>query len=251
MLNFDKKKKIKMLLKKTNIKSELLKNKISLERLDLLAEVDRVLNTHQTPEKRINKELNGVFTKSPTENSFVFELLESNQIFHLDHIKKTCVDFRLRFLDSKYFKGQIPKSALQRIKKLEAEHGIELKGFKIMAPSKLFKLADKDDPLLFAPIGNGYYYLIHKWGNDLHPMRKLLVWPFKSIVNLTFFVLLVSYLATCLVPEGLFSKTNGSSEFWIVFFFMFKSLAAVVIFYGFALGKNFNPAIWNSKYFNA
>jgi len=25
----------------------------------------------------------------------------------------------------------------------------------------------------------------------------------------------------------------------------------VVIFYGFALGKNFNPAIWKSKYFNA
>ena len=120
-----------------------------------------------------------------------------------------------------------------------------------MAPSKLFKLADKDDPLLFAPIGNGYYYLIHKWGNDLHPLRKLLVWPFRNVVNLTFFVVLISFLATLIVPNGLFSKSTGSSEFWIVFFFMFKSLAAVVIFYGFALGKNFNPAIWNSKYFNA
>ncbi|WP_395062778.1 hypothetical protein [Flavobacterium sp.] len=36
-----------------------------------------------------------------------------------------------------------------------------------MAPSKAFNLKKYDDPLLFAPIGNDYYYLIHKWGNDL------------------------------------------------------------------------------------
>jgi hypothetical protein len=115
----------------------------------------------------------------------------------------------------------------------------------------LFKLADKDDPLLFAPIGNEYFYLIHKWGNDLHPLRKLLMWPFKNIVNLALIVLLTSFFATLMVPEGLFSKANSNAQFWILFFFMFKSVAAVVIFYGFALGKNFNPAIWNSKYFNA
>ena len=120
-----------------------------------------------------------------------------------------------------------------------------------IAPSKLFKLEDKDDPLLFAPIGNGYYYLIHKWGNDLHPLRKALVWPFKGMINLTITTLVISYLLTLLVPNGLFSKSYSGAEFWVIFFFMFKSIAAVVIFYGFALGKNFNPAIWNSKYFNA
>ncbi len=134
---------------------------------------------------------------------------------------------------------------------MEKEHGISIEGFKIIAPSKLFRLEDKDDPLLFAPIGNGYFYLIHQWGNDLHPLRKALAWPFKSIVNLTAVVLLISYLCTLLVPEGLFSKSSTQAEFWIIYFFMFKSIASVVIFYGFALGKNFNPAIWNSKYFNA
>mgnify|MGYP006897565197 CR=1 FL=1 len=33
--------------------------------------------------------------------------------------------------------------------------------------------------------------------------------------------------------------------------FIFKAIAAVVLYYGFAAGKNFNTAIWNSKYFNA
>ena len=53
-----------------------------------------------------------------------------------------------------------------------------------MAPSVLFRLEKKDDPLLFVPLGNEYYYLIHKWGNDLHPFRKALMWPFKNIWNL-------------------------------------------------------------------
>jgi hypothetical protein len=134
---------------------------------------------------------------------------------------------------------------------LEAAHHTEIKGFKIMAPSKLFRLEDKDDPLLFAPIGNDYFYLIHKWGNDLHPLRKLFAWPFKNVSNLILVVVLLSYLVTLMVPEGLFSKKSSTAEFWIIYFFMFKSIASVVIFYGFALGKNFNPAIWKSKYFNA
>jgi hypothetical protein len=77
------------------------------------------------------------------------------------------------------------------------------------------------------------------------------MWPFKNIINLAVLVFAISFLVTLMVPEGLFSKSNSSVEFWILYFFMFKSIAAVVIFYGFALGKNFNPAIWNSKYFNA
>jgi hypothetical protein len=34
----------------------------------------------------------------------------------------------------------------------------------------------------------------------------------------------------------------------MLFFFMFKAIASIVLFYGFALGKNFNPAIWNNRY---
>lgn len=190
-------------------------------------------------------------TPKTTENDFDFDLLQTDRIFHIDSIREICIDYRLRFLDIKYFKPEIPEEAYQAIDSLEEAHQTHLAGLKIIAPSRLFKLEDKDDPLLFAPMGNGYFYLVHKWGNDLHPLRRILVWPFKNIMNLAFVVLLLSFLATLMVPDGLFSKQGGAAEFWIIFFFMFKSVAAVVIFYGFALGKNFNPAIWNSKYFNA
>ncbi|MEM9076619.1 MAG: hypothetical protein AAGC43_06245 [Bacteroidota bacterium] len=238
-----------MIFQNTNIERVLsqLKNK-ELSEKQILEEVHAILDAPSIDEK-IAEEL--ISPQGIEANNFVFDLLETPRIFHIEQIKKICIDYRLRFLDSKYFKGKIPQKAIDKIKKMETEHDITMRGFKIMAPSKLFKLEDKDDPLLFAPIGNGYYYLIHKWGNDLSPFRKVLVWPFKSIVNLTLFTLLISYFTTLLVPNGLFSKNDSATEFWIIYFFMFKCIASVVIFYGFALGKNFNPAIWNSKYFNA
>ena len=239
-----------MTFQKTNIEEKLalLRGK-TISETDILAQVHQILQKDAKEEKCISENLrksNGVFS-----NDFIFDELETARIFHISQIQKICIDYRLRFLNSTYFKGKIPQAAISEIKRLEKLHGTKIEGFKIMAPSKLFKLEDKDDPLLFAPIGNGYYFLIHKWGNDLHPLRKLLVWPFKNIVNLALTTLLISYFVTLLVPSGLFSKNNTSGEFWIMFFFMFKSIAAIVIFYGFALGKNFNPAIWNSKYYNA
>jgi len=199
-----------------------------------------------------SKDLNELFSKtylSKTKlNQFNIDDLERDRIFHVQDIKKTCIDYRLRFLDSRYFKNKIPQAAFDEINRLNSLHNTRLGGYKIMAPSKLFKLKDYDGPLLFAPIGNGYYYLIHKWGKDLHPFRKFLMWPFKSISNLFVLILLLSWVATLITPIQLFSKSNDWGVFWMIYFFMFKAIASIVIFYGFALGKNFNPAIWNSKY---
>jgi hypothetical protein len=238
-----------MLFKNTNIEEQLHKSKLRISEEELINGVYKLLQKSSGNQQKTQKTLSG--NTKTLENNFVLDLLDTDKIFHIEQIKEICINYRLRFLDSKYFKGPIPAKAIDKIKELEQKHHNEIGGYKIIAPSKLFKLADKDDPLLFAPLGNGYFYLIHKWGNDLHPLRRILVWPFKNIVNLSILVLLISFLTTLLVPNGLFSKTNSQMEFLIIFFFMFKSIAAVVIFYGFAMGKNFNPAIWNSKYFNA
>ena len=183
-----------------------------------------------------------------TQNNFDFDRLESHKIYHLDQIREVCIQYRLRFLDIKYFKNDLPESAHQAIQDIETNHGTVLADFKVMAPSVLFRLERKDDPLLFVPMGNNYYYLVHKWGNDLHPLRKLLMWPFKNIWNLLLTVLAVSWVATEMTPMGLFTKTPDRTSYWMLYFFMFKAIASIVLFYGFALGKNFNPAIWNSKY---
>lgn len=184
-------------------------------------------------------------------NDFYFDKLEAGRIFHLDDIEKICIEYRLRFLNSAYFKAPLPYEAISRIKEVEKQHETTLKGFKIMAPATLFKLENADDPLLFAPIGNNYYYLIHSWGKDLHPFRKLLMWPFRHLENFMFFLLVLSLLLTSLIPEGMFSEKQSTTESIIIFFFMFKWVTGLAIFYGFKYGKNFSSAIWQSKYYNA
>ena len=183
-----------------------------------------------------------------TINNFNLNKLSKSRIYHIDHIKKVSIDYRLRFLDIKYFKNKLPNEALKQIKKLEKKHKTKLSEFKIMAPSVLFRLEKKDDPLLFVPLGNEYYYLIHKWGNDLHPFRKALMWPFKNIWNLLLAVLALSWVFTELTPLSLFTKNQNDSSYWMLLFFMFKAIASIVLYFGFALGKNFNPAIWDNRY---
>ncbi|QLE02330.1 hypothetical protein HX109_12465 [Galbibacter sp. BG1] len=238
------------MLKRTNIEEKLKSYRDkSLSEKAILDQVQAILTEDTNHENRILESLES--GNNSNQNNFDFDLLESSRIYHIDQIEKICIDYRLRFLNSKYFKGQIPREAISEIKNLEKSHDTVLSGLKIMAPSKLFKLENADDPLLFAPIGNDYYYLIHKWGNDLHPLRKLMVLPFKNLFNLIVLVLLLSYVATLIIPMELFTRDNSSSNFWLLYFFMFKMIGSITIFYGFALGKNFNKAIWKSKYFNA
>ena len=183
-----------------------------------------------------------------TKNNFDLDQLETKNIFSLEEIKQVCIDYRLRFLDITYFKGTIPQTAKNKIAAMEDTHQTELGGFKIMAPSIMFRLAKTDDPLLFVPLGNDYFYLIHKWGKDLHPLRKLRMLPFQNIWNLLIFLLGISYLFTLATPLSMFTKNTDATAFWMLYFFIFKAVVSVVLFCGIALGKNFNPAIWNSKY---
>ena len=181
-------------------------------------------------------------------NHFDFDLLESNKIIHLNTIKKTCINYRLRFLDIDFFKGDLPIEAIDKLKNFEDIHNTRIDKLKIMAPSIMFRLKKTDDPILFAPLGNNYFYIIHKWGNDLNGLRKLRMWPFMSLTNLLITLLIVSFLITLLTPLKVFTKTPDSSSFWLVFFFMFKGIVSIVLFLGVSLGKSFNPQIWNSKY---
>ena len=211
----------------------------------LTTNIQEALNS----EKKINLfQKNWVSQEKNYFNEFNLNKLNNENIFHINTIKSTCIDYRLRFLDIKYFKGEIPLEAIEKIKQMEIDHNKKLNSFKIMAPSIMFRLKKTDDPLLFIPIGSNYFYLIHKWGNDLAPLRKIRMWPFRSITNLLLTLLFLSYFVTLITPISIFTKNPNSSGFWILFLFMFKALVSIVLFLGVALGKNFNPKIWNSKY---
>jgi len=191
-------------------------------------------------------------THNPSDsNAFIFDLLETDSIFHLNQIKNICIDYRLRFLDSHLYKSNVPTEAISKIKALEKAHNTTLKGFMIMAPSKQFHLESYDDPLLFAPIGNGYYYLIHKWGNDLSRFRKIVVRPARDFGSLLGFLAIASVVFASLITKLFFRGTDTDVFLLIASLFTFKSFCGIALYYCFWKGKNFNTSIWDSPYYNS
>ena len=237
-----------MLVNKVNIEKRLLSERRKFKsEATILEEVSAIFSENETERKRIATNLKKKAAIKP--NELQFNLLETNKIFHVEQIKTICIDYRLRFLDSSLYKNSIPEEAISEIRIIEKNHNTILEGFKIVAPSKAFHLLNYDDPLLFVSIGNEYYYLIHKWGKEIHPLRKLLVLPIKNLWNFTLATIIASIIVTLFVPENNLSKSVPLASI-IIFLFAFKSIFAVFAYYFFMMGKNLNEEIWQRKYYN-
>ena len=232
-------------MKKVNLFEELLieRNKeISSDELKSI--VKKIWSNHDSKKDQIRISLNK--RNNDKYNQLKFDKMESKNIFHKDTIKKICVRYRLRFLDSNLFKGEYPKNITRIITDLESKHDTSLSNFKIMAPSKLFKIKSPDDPILFVPIGNDYFYLVHKWGKEFNKFRKLMVLPFKNIDNLTIFSILVSVFFALVGKLVMPSLT--SSEVFILFLFLVKGFIFIFFYMFFLTRRNFSESNWNSKY---
>ena len=230
---------------KVNLFEELLseRNKeISSDELKSI--VKKIWSNHDSKKDQIRISLNK--KNDYKNNQLKFDKMESKNIFHKDTIKKICVRYRLRFLDSNLFKGEYPKNITRIITDLESKHDTSLSNFKIMAPSKLFKIKSPDDPILFVPIGNDYFYLVHKWGKEFNKLRKLMVLPFKNIDNLTIFSILVSIFFALVGKLVMPSLT--SSEVFILFLFLVKGFIFIFFYRFFLTRRNFSESNWNSKY---
>ena len=232
-------------MKKVNLFEELLKERSKqISTNELISLLKNIWVKEDSKKERITQSLKDV--NNGSFNQLKFDEMETKNIFHKDTIKNICVRYRLRFLDSNLFKGDYPKNITKIISDIEKKHDTKLINFMIMAPSKLFKIKSPDDPILFVPIGNDYYYLIHKWGEEFNYLRKLLVLPFKNIDNLTVFSVLVSVFFAFL--GKLFIPSLTLSEVFILFLFLVKGFIFIFFYTFFLTRKNFSESIWNSKY---
>ena len=232
-------------MKKVNLFEELIheRNK-QISSNELTSILKNIWAKENSRKERITQTLNDV--NNGNFNQLKFDEMQTKNIFHKDTIKNICVRYRLRFLDSNLFKGEYPKNITKIISNIEKKHDTNLNNFMIMAPSKLFKIKSPDDPILFIPIGNDYYYLIHKWGEEFNSIRKLLVLPFKNIDNLTIFSILISvlfaFIGKLIIPSLTFS------EVFILFLFLVKGFIFIFFYAFFLTRKNFSESIWNSKH---
>ncbi|MCH8555645.1 MAG: hypothetical protein LAT76_10830 [Schleiferiaceae bacterium] len=242
-----------MLIKGVDLERELVRE----QQKRLAKEPDEVLNAFKKlladDDKHDEQILKAIFTATDeVENDLEYSKLNPALIFDIQDIKNICIHYRLRFLPGGLFKGEIPQEALTKIKQLERKHGVDLAGFKIVAPAAMFNLKEKDkDPLLLAPLGNDKYYLIHKWGTDLHPLRKILVYPFRNFVSLLRTVAGVAFFIAAIIPSSVMMGPHDTTSLHIrviLFFYLFLAFSGMTALYGFSRMRNFNAALWKSQY---
>ena len=235
------------MFQKINIHEELVKEK--KKSISLLDEANALLQAQSKMDEDILNRIE--FPSSLTLHSV--SDIQSENIFSSEQIKNTCITYRLRFLDSQLFKGEIPYEAIMKVKEIEKKLGVKFSEFKILAPTALFKLRDRNkDPLLFAcvssPNGGGQeesqYLLIHKWGNDMNWYRKIITFPLRTAKNFILTMLVISLLISIAVPVDYSAR---------MFIFLLSNLFFLSMFahIGYMrLNQNFSEFEWDSKFVN-
>lgn len=174
---------------------------------------------------------------------------DPERVYHVDTIRELCITYRLRFLEAGLFKGPIPPQAVHAIRVLEKRTGVPMQGFHIMAPGDRFKLCDSEvDPLLFVPLGDDLYYLVHKWGNDLSRWRMIKGLPVRTPAHLAAAVLVLAVILTWSVPEQWLMAWQVNRFLMLVWNTLV--LTSFTVFGWFAFFGQFSVHNWNSRYFN-
>ncbi|MEW6467618.1 MAG: hypothetical protein AB1458_01770 [Bacteroidota bacterium] len=220
----------------------------------LLAEAREILDKSLQNDHEIMERLKKGRGRDTVIEPVMLPEQEQGNIFHVSHIRNICVRYRLRFLDTKFFKGDYPYEALRKIAGLERKYNIKIQQFKVVAPTRLFNLIDPDkDPLLFANLGNDRYYLLHKWGNDMPWYRKILAWPLRNINTL--FITLISFalLVSLSVPKELLVLSSEFYDQIYVFRILFLLQLViggffVLVYIGLVRNKWLSESEWNNKY---
>jgi hypothetical protein len=183
--------------------------------------------------------------------------LDYSLMFNEKVIQNIATRYRLRFLNSKLFLGTIPHEAKVKIKNIEEKLGEKFTTFKVLAPSSRFKLADStEDPILFASLGNGGFYMIHKWGDDMNWYRNAINFPFRNITTLGVSCVALAMLINIFIPVDTFNELGVRSIYHAMmikafFGFILAGMFFVsALIFGILTSKEFSQDVWNSKYFN-
>lgn len=183
------------------------------------------------------------------------KLFKQERVFHISQIEETCNKYSLRFLPSVMYKGTIDKELPYKITNFEAAYGVkcqcskpkndrwlsdgEVQNTFIMAPASSFELQEKPkDPLFFYKINEEYYYLIHKWGNDLNVFRRMLPVlskPWFYYLSMFFLVFINFYQVT---PDGNFTNTEAAN--------IIVGSSLLVAVFGWTIAKISNDDEWPS-----
>ena len=238
---------------KVNLKDELKKFQ-SKDNSDILDLVNNQLLNDELMENNIKKNLNSCATSNENIDLTTYN---ENDVYDLKSIKSIAVKYRLRFLPTKYFKNEIPQEAIFKTKSLEKKNNTSIKNFHILAPATSFDLEDVNkDPLLFAPLKNGKYLLIHQWGTDLAWYKKLSALPLRSLESILISIGFVALFLSLITPTWLILNSAeidmGYFGYHRIAWFLYAYILISSITTFICFSQNIYPSEyqWNKKTYN-
>ena len=168
--------------------------------IDPIKQVNQLLLENETEHARILRGLSDHSQFNRVERvrgqQIELETHEENydgKVYTIDEIRTLCIDYRLRFLRSKYYTGSYDIEVATKIRDFATatntpieEHSLNYRFF-VMAPANMFELKDERyiskrelDPAIFFQIDEKHYRLIHKWGSDFTVLRFLEGFKWRS-----------------------------------------------------------------------
>ncbi len=239
------------MFKRVDIEQELVKqrNKARQGENQLVFEASRILKQDLFSESNILGNLKEYNRISEVVNE---EDVDSSLVFTTAEIKKLAIRFRLKFLESKIYKPEIPYEAVLKIKYHNDTFRKELKTFRILSsPQSFVKRESQDATLLFVKTNYDNYYLLHRWGNTIGRTRQAKFWPLRHFENLFITVLLFTLIVTLSLPTHLISL-DPKAVYWsgyraAAFFHLLIFNMGVTAYFTFAFSQNFSSSIWNSE----
>lgn len=167
------------------------------------------------------------------------EVFNKERVFHISQIETLCKKYHLKFLPSIYYSGTIDKHLPGKISQFEIAYNARCNPWTykpvdeysprrgsyatggdtfVAAPANSFALEERPkDPLMFYKINESYYYLIHKWGNDINIVRRL--YSFFSRVWVCFLTLalpLVSFAVYAFIKASRFPTESAENIAWSI-----------------------------------
>ena len=212
-----------------------------------------ILNADSKHENNIQQNL----VSSDGFDTIFLKHYDKANIYSIQDIKKIAINYRLRFLPTKYAKKTIPQEAIFKIKNLEKQNNTEIKDFFLLAPSDAFDLEDANkDPLLFAPLSNNKYLLIHKWGQDLSWYKKIIAFPLRNIETILLSIAVFSLIITLMTPTWIILNSAeidmGYFGYHRAAWFVYSCILflSITTFLCFSQGIYPSTYQWNKKTYN-
>ena len=239
-----------MIFSKINLENELIR--IRTQKQHLIDDVHEILQSAQKDDEKILERLKS--TSAERDLGIRINDKDRNRIFSLEEIKTICIRYRLRFLESHYFRSEYPYEAIAQIRQFETEYGLKIGQFKIIAPEHTFNLENiNKDPLLFARLDDNTFYLIHKWGQDLAWYKRFLLWPLQNLQTYLISLLLIAATFSFLLPASVMNIWNIQSELYLRIWLTLHTFIAIFglsLWAGLSFDKTFSSMNWDSKYYN-